>query len=144
MTVDLGDHEYPDGYIWVGGYNTQKAWKLNPSNGRVIRDVDIGVPAYGMMTAANGDLYISTLGRGELQAVNTRTYEVGPVIGNPVGLRNGGSNSLGIAMDSSGRIWMNGWETPDAIAYDPSDGTWAKSKSHDKITTIKFLNKKQV
>ena len=126
MAIDQGDNVHPNGYVWVGGYNTRAAWKLNPETGETITQVDLEVPAYGMIVTANGDLYVSTLGRGELQVINTRTNQAGAVIANPADLRGGGNSSYGVAIDDRGRVWMNGWGTPDAIAYDPADGTWCR------------------
>ena len=62
----------------------------DPETGETITQVDLEVPAYGMIVTANGDLYVSTLGRGELQVINTRTNQAGAVIANPADLRGGG------------------------------------------------------
>jgi hypothetical protein len=126
LTIDIGDAENPDGYVWVGGYNTRKLYKLNPTTGETMTTVDIEVQPYGAVVAGTGVIYVSTLGEGRLQSVNSRTNEAGPIIENPADLREGCRSSYGLSLDRSGRVWMSGWDCPDAIAYDPADASWCR------------------
>ena len=126
LAVDLGDSRFPHGYPWVGGYNAQTVWKLNPETGAVLETVNVGVRPHGMVVASDGMMYIGTLGEGRVQGVNTQTNGTGPVIQNPADLRVGENGSYGIAIDLYGRIWMAGWTSEDAIAFDPSDNSWCR------------------
>ena len=125
LAIDLGDAQEPDGYVWVGGYNNRKMWKMHPDDGRILGEYDVNVQPYGAIATADGNLWLSTLGEGRLQSINTRTGDVNAVVENPQALR-GCASSYGIGLDHLGRIWMNGWSCPDAIAYDPRDDTWCR------------------
>jgi hypothetical protein len=126
LAIDMGDAQEPDGYVWVGGYENSKMWKMHPDDGRVLAEFDVNVQPYGAVATADGSMWLSTLGDGSLQSINTRTGDVNPTVANPAGLRGGCASSYGIGLDQFGRIWMNGWGCPDAIAYDPRDGTWCR------------------
>jgi streptogramin lyase len=127
MTVDLGNDQTPDGFVWVGSYNRSEVYKLDPSNGRTIETLAVGLAPYGMTIVSNGDLYVSSLGDGALVRIDTTTNQVAENIANPADLRGGGSGSYGITTDTRGRIWQNSWGANiDAIGYDPADGSWCR------------------
>ena len=71
---------------------------------------------------------MGTLGDSQLQSVNSITAQAGPVIQNPAGLRDGCTSSYGMTIDSSGRIWLSGWDCPDAIGYSPSTQGWCRAR----------------
>jgi len=126
LTVDVGDAQRPDGYVWVGGFNTRTLYKLDPLDGTVINTVETDLEPYGALVTGDGTLYVSTLGSGDLEAIDTRLARVRHRHQNPVELRNGCQGSYGITLDRHGRIWTNGWDCPDAIAYDPAENTWCR------------------
>ena len=126
LTVDQGDEDAPDGYPWVGTWNAATAYKLDPTTGAVIATVALPLNAYGMTMTGNGDMYINSLGDGSLARLDTRKNLVVGRIANPAALRGGATGSYGIATDSFGLIWQNGWDTFDAIGYDPAVGDWCR------------------
>ena len=126
LVVDQGDLDAPNGYPWVGTWNAQTAYKLDPETGAVLESVPLPINAYGMTMVANGDMYITSLGDGSMARLNTQTHEVEARIPNPAALRDGATGSYGVTTDSFGRIWQNGWGTLDAIAYDPAADDWCR------------------
>ena len=137
VAVDLGDDRVPSGYVWVGGYRARKVWKLNPRDGQVLEEIDVRIEPYGMMIDALGRLWVSTLGVGNLQWVDTRQNEAHPVLfDQPRALRNGGQSSYGMAIDGRGRIWQNGWTVHDAIGYDPQTNEWCRVVLPDQFGDV--------
>ena len=137
VAIDHGDDSAPDGHLWVGGYRAQKAWKLNPQTGATLAEVDLGLEPFGMMVDADGTLWVSTLGVGHLQAIDTRTNQVnGAIFDQPRALRDGGQSSYGLAIDARGRVWQNGWDINDAIAYLPATDQWCRMVLPDDVGNI--------
>ena len=118
LTVDVGDGQRPGGYVWVGGFNTHLMYKLDPTDGTVIDTVPTELEPYGAVVAGDGTLYVSALGSGDLEAIDSRQGRVVQRVANPAELRDGCRGSYGITLDRQGRIWTNGWDCPDAVAYD--------------------------
>ena len=89
------------------------------------------------MIDALGRLWVSTLGVGNLQWVDTRQNEAHPVLfDQPRALRNGGQSSYGMAIDGRGRIWQNGWTVHDAIGYDPQTNEWCRVVLPDQFGPV--------
>ena len=126
MTIDLGSAQVPNGFVWVGGYSSNELYKLHPDDGRLLATVPVPTAPYGLTIVNNGDLYMSTLGDGTLVRIDTAADAVAGRIANPRALRGGAVGSYGITTDTEGRVWQNGWDTMDAIGYDPADGSWCR------------------
>lgn len=127
LTVDLGDEQNPEGYVWTGGYNTRQWYKLHPRTGQHLATVNVPVNPYGGVVTADGRLWIGTLGNDGTSWIDTRTHQAGPFISYPDNVRQTGcGSSYGIAADTGGRLWFAGWGCGDAMGYDPANNTWTK------------------
>ena len=74
-------------------------------------------------------MMVSTLGSATLQPVNTRGVgEVKPVVSPDEALLDGCTvdNAYGIGADSTGQVWLSGWECPYALGYNPAGNFWCK------------------
>ena len=132
VAVDLGDDQ-SQGCLGAA----RKVWKLNPRDGQVLEEIDVRIEPYGMMIDALGRLWVSTLGVGNLQWVDTRQNEAHPVLfDQPRALRNGGQSSYGMAIDGRGRIWQNGWTVHVAIGYDPQTNEWCRVVLPDQFGDV--------
>jgi hypothetical protein len=102
-----------------------------------LEEVDLRIEPYSMMVDAIGRLWISTLGVGNLQWIDTRTNDVNPVLfDQPRALRDGGQSSYSMTIDAEGRIWQNGWAVNDAIAFDPDSEEWCRIVLPDNLGNI--------
>jgi hypothetical protein len=66
LTTDL------DGYIWVGTYNTDKYFKIDPRNGNLIFSVNNPKP-YGAVVDRDGILWSANRGQNSTSRINTVT-----------------------------------------------------------------------
>jgi DNA-binding beta-propeller fold protein YncE len=123
ITIDQGDLNAIEGYIWVGGYNSKKFYKLDPKDGHTILERDVPLRPYGAALAPDGTLWTTEIGNGDLVSINTRTAEVGPRIRRPDVC--GGRQSYGITVDAQGRVWTGGWGAGGAYSYNPQTQTWS-------------------
>jgi len=127
LAIDRGDEDAPEGYVWVGTTNDKdnvghttggRAYKLDPSNGAVLRTVQIPLRAYGAVADSRDPqrIFFTSIFNGRLSAVRTDTYAVeGPYHPNDP---NGHSDSsYGIAFDGR-RVWRAGWSHRYARGYD--------------------------
>jgi hypothetical protein len=126
LTIDIGDSQRPNGYVWVGAYNESRMYKLDPNTGAINGQFELDLAPFGAVVDGRGMLWVTSLGDASIQSLNTRTGAIGAVIENPQQLRDGCRNSYGSTVDQLGRIWMAGWECNDAIAYDPRTDTWCR------------------
>ena len=118
MTIDLGSAQVPNGFVWVGGYNSNELYKLHPDDGRLLATVPVPTAPYGLTIVNNGDLYMSTLGDGTLVRLTLPlTWWRGLQIREPAVVL----PALRWSRQTRGRVWQNGWDTMDAIGYDPAD-----------------------
>jgi hypothetical protein len=127
ITVDRGDTNNPFGYVWVGGYNTRQAFRLNPRTGASLNTLTLAVQPYGFVTTRDGRLWASTLDGAALQSVDTVALRVENTVSYPTSLRIGGCrNAYGVTTDGRGRVWLAGWDCRDALGYDPAIGQWTR------------------
>jgi hypothetical protein len=134
LTVDRGDARAPAGYPWVGGYNNQRFYKLDPRTGETITSVAVPVRPYGAVVTNDGRLWIGTLDSGATATIDTTAAAptASAAILFPTGLRGGCGSGYGITADSAGRIWFAGWNCRDALGYAPgmgaggAGGTWSR------------------
>ena len=127
ITTDRGDATNPFGYVWVGGYNTSRAYRLNPRTGATLGTYTLAVAPYAMVVTSDGRLWVSTLNQALLQSINTTTLTVGPTVAYPTTRRLGNCpNAYGMTADGRGRLWLAGWDCRDALGYDPATNTWTR------------------
>ncbi len=73
--VAAQDIEGPDGelreYVWVGGYGTRRAVKLDGATGDVVLATESPVPTYGFALDGTGKLWISGRGQQRLGWIDT-------------------------------------------------------------------------
>jgi hypothetical protein len=131
IAIDRGDATFPQGYPWVGGYNSRRFWKLNPQTGAVITQVDVPVRPYGAVVTADGRLWIGTLDEGATAYIDTTTATptASGRISFPLTLRGGCNQGYGITADNRGRLWFAGWGCRDALGYDPAANQWTRLDS---------------
>ncbi|MFO0628090.1 MAG: MopE-related protein [Polyangiales bacterium] len=126
MAVDLGDPMNPQGYPWVGGYDTRQVYKLNPRTGDVLQTLTLPIAAYGAVVTSDGRMWISSLDGAAMVPVDTTTGTVGAAVAYPLSLRGNCRNAYGITADAAGRIWLAGWDCRDVIGYDPATNAWSR------------------
>jgi streptogramin lyase len=128
VAVDREDATYPQGYPWVGAYNTSTFYRLDPATGAVTRTVSVpGVNPYGAVVLADGRLWVGTLGNGATGFFDTTAASPSfTLVGYPLGMRGGCNQSYGITADARGRLWFSGWGCNDALGYDPRSGQWTR------------------
>ncbi|MBI5499376.1 MAG: hypothetical protein HY907_03975 [Deltaproteobacteria bacterium] len=107
------------GSPWVGTWNEQRFYRLDPRNGSVADTVDVEVKPFGAVAA--GD-WIWISGRepapAGIQRFSAATGGLDPVVTAPAEC-----DAYGIAVDASGRVYLGG--TGSSICrYDPADGSW--------------------
>ena len=118
----------PNGNVWVGLYNEQRAVKLAGSDGSVLAQVDLGnVHPYGAAVDAGGRVWFTSITDGTMAAVDALTATVIKTV--DVAAGTGCAGAYGIAVDVKGRIWLGGWSCNTAIRYDPQT---------DQFATIEF------
>ncbi|MCA9613943.1 MAG: hypothetical protein KC586_14400, partial [Myxococcales bacterium] len=126
LTIDAGDAAHPEGYPWVGGYNTFLFYKLNPDTGAVMQTVSVPVRPYGAVILPNGRLFVGVLGGDRSGWFDTTsaspTYNT---VMFPYALRGNCNDAYGITADGNGRVWFSGWGCQDTFAYDPATGAWS-------------------
>ena len=101
------------GDVWVGCYTNQTVYQLDSKNGQIKRGpIALGLPPYGAIVDSRQNLWLTTLGTGGLQGVNTRTGEVlNKEAGNPKPITSTGFGrcyAYGLAVDGQDRVWMSG------------------------------------
>lgn len=120
IAIDAGDAAHPEGYPWVGGYNSRQFWKLDPDTGAVI-DGPIGVSfaPYGAVVLGDGTLYASGLSTTTLAVIDTTvaaptatTITVPRPPGAPDWLH------YGMTADANGRLWFSNGR--GIQGYDPA------------------------
>ncbi len=128
LTIDRGDVAHPEGYPWVGGYNSQLFYRLNPSTGAVDRTVNVSpLHPYGGVVLSDGRLWLGTLGDGATGFFETTA--AAPALTRvpyPTAMRGGCLSTYGITADASSRLWFSGWDCRDALGLDTRSGNWTR------------------
>ena len=122
LAIDAGDTEHPEGYPWVGAYNTRQFWKLDPDTGAVLLGpVGVSINPYGAIVLSDGTLYASGLGTTSLAVFDTTsaaptatTVTVPRPAGTPNWLH------YGMTADANGRLWFS--YANNIQGYDPATG----------------------
>ena len=133
LTIDRGDDDAPEGYVWVGTTRDKdnlahthggRAYQLDPADGSVVQSIQLPLSAYGAVADSQNPqrVWFTTIFNGHLAAVNTQTGAVeGPFDPNDPGGYT--DSAYGIAYDGR-RIWQAGWSHRRARGYDPVTGTY--------------------
>ncbi len=114
----------PNGNVWVGLYNEQRAYQLAGNDGSVLAQVDLGdVHPYGAAVDAGGRVWFTSITDGTMAAVDAITATVVEHVNVAAGT--GCTGAYGIAVDVKGRIWLGGWRCNTGIRYDPQTDEFA-------------------
>jgi len=100
-----------EGNVWVGCFREKAAYKFDSKTGRQLDGpIALGISPYGAIVDGRGTLWMTTLGGGYLQGIDTKT---GIVVskddfGNaaPIKPTVSGCSSYGIAVDADHRVWV--------------------------------------
>ncbi len=118
------------GTVWVGLHNERRLVQLHPSDGRVLRTIDLpggslgGFQPYGAAADGAGRVWFVSAGTGSILGIDAAT---GAVIARTTATSRGAegcSGSYGIAIDPSDRVWIAGFLCPFAFRYDPTTRAW--------------------
>ncbi|MBI5488465.1 MAG: hypothetical protein HY905_14120 [Deltaproteobacteria bacterium] len=108
------------GSPWVGTWNEQRFYRLDPRNGSVADTVDVEVKPFGAVAAPGDWIWIS--GRepapAGIQRFSAATGGLDPVVVAP-----SECDAYGIAVDAEGRVYLGGTGST-VCRYDPADGSW--------------------
>jgi len=128
MAIDRGDAARPEGYVWVGGYNTQMFYKLDPRTGETLATVDVSpINPYGAVVTDDGRLWYGGLSNAAIGWFDT-TADAPTATRLPFpAMRGGCTQAYGLTADSDGRIWTTGWGCQDVLGYDPATDAWTRA-----------------
>jgi streptogramin lyase len=118
------------GTIWVGLNGERRAVQLDPTDGRVLRTVDLpstsvggGFRPYGAAADGAGNVWFVEAATGTIVSVDAATGR--PEMMDTAFSRAGScSGSYGMAIDSQDRVWLAGFLCPYVFRYDPTTRTW--------------------
>ncbi len=102
-----------DGSIWVGGYNAPTLMRLNPDDGTVQDQVEVGTPP-GNVAFANGAIWVANSG------ANTIT-KVDPATANVVQTITVGTSPYGLAAGDGG-LWVTNRDDGTIQRINPVNG----------------------
>jgi hypothetical protein len=102
ITIDRGDENFPEGYVWVGacaGAGASAGWQLNPRTGAVVQNVMIPHCAYGAVVAPDGRVWWNG---GAFSRNVTPMDPSNGRMGTTVAV-----GGYGITVDAQGRLWFS-------------------------------------
>jgi hypothetical protein len=118
IAIDRGDASRPNGYVWVGGFNSRTAYRLDPLDGRTLNtQAGMAMNPYGAVVTRDGRVWFTS--GNILQAVNSTTV----VSGMPVALEAAITmpfSFYGPAADATGRLWFSTAGGTQAWGFDPA------------------------
>ncbi len=122
IAIDAGDAAHPNGYPWVGGYNSRQFFKLDPDTGAVITGpVGVSFAPYGAVVLGDGRLYATSLSSNTLAVIDTTAAApTATTVSVPAVAGSVGQSHYGVTADANGRLWFsyrNGIQ-----GYDPATG----------------------
>lgn len=128
LAIDGGDAVRPNGYVWVGGYNTQAFYKLDPVDGSLMMTVPTpGVQPYGAVVLGDGRLFVGVLSATGTASFDTTDPDPASTFATlPWPPFRTCAQAYGITADADGRVWFSGWGCQDALAYDTTTGEWSR------------------
>lgn len=90
-----------EGFVWVGMFNTQRVYKVNPANGAtVVGPISIGASPYGAMVDSQNRLFTSSLGGG----TQKRFSVTNPTSQSAYTVSSGYGGAIG--KDTAGKEWL--------------------------------------
>lgn len=135
VSISAGDNNRPEGYPWIGLYNEQRFYRLDPSTGAASNPawgggrnyINVGGSPYGAAIDRAGNLWFPNgcCGRQWIRYFNVNTGALGAVQYPP----GGWSGSYGIAVDGTapmGRVIQGGWGGGQIKRYDPNTNQWQR------------------
>lgn len=128
------------GTVWVGLFNERRAVQLDPSDGRVLRSIELprttlgGFRPYGAAADGRGKVWFVEVFTGSIVSVDTATGRVGS-IETGVSRSERCSGSYGIAVDDRDRVWIAGFVCPAVFRYDQDTRTWRDFRVRDSGVT---------
>jgi len=123
MVIDFGELDTNVAYPWVGCFNEQKFYKLDPADGTILDEVQVNVHPYGAAIDRNGWIWISGRSSYAIQRFHYMTKTVEAPVSIPEGTCSG-NNPYGITVDLNNRIWVGILPGRGACRYDPDSGNW--------------------
>ena len=129
IVIGAGDASNPDGYPWVGSYSDRKLYRLDPKTGQALNSHNLDIEPFGAVLVGE-DMVISTLGAAATQVVNTRGAGTVKAVSRPADALIADcnvDNAYGIGADSTGQVWLSGWECPYALGFDVAADTWCRA-----------------
>ncbi len=136
LAIDAGGPDGEDGNLWVGLYNEHRVVQLSGDTGAPIlaggNPVSVAIEQtspYGCAVDGMGNLWVTGIDDGGttyLSKVNTFTHQLTGQYGIPDD-DDGCSLGYGIAIDTSQRIWLGGWECRDIKAFDQFAEEWHRA-----------------
>ncbi|MBI2898410.1 MAG: hypothetical protein HYY06_32970 [Deltaproteobacteria bacterium] len=134
ITIAAGDNNRPEGYPWVGLYNENRFYRLDPTTGAASAPawgggrnyIDVGGSPYGATIDRAGNLWFPNgcCGGTWIRSFNVGTGALGARQWDPWS-----SGSYGIAVDGTaplGRVIMGGWSAGSIKRFDPNTGGWQR------------------
>jgi virginiamycin B lyase len=108
------------GNVWWCRSNDNKLGRMDPRSGK-ISEIDLGRSARPrrIVTAADGMLWVTLYGRGQLIKINAQTMKTVKTYPLPGG--NAGAHS--VAVDNAGAVWVNELRTDTVVRLDAATDT---------------------
>lgn len=123
LVVDFGSVDYLGGHPWVGNFNEQRFYRLDPADGAILDEVQLDVNTYGAAIDSDGWIWVSGRNSHAIQRFHYMTHEVQPAIDVPLDVCQG-TNPYGITIDREDRVWIGVWDEGGACRYDPETESW--------------------
>jgi virginiamycin B lyase len=113
-TAVFGD----DGVLWFTGQN---GWygKVDPNGTIAVYPAPRGRGPYGITATPSGTIYFASLAGSYLGRIDPTTGRA-TVLDPPIP----DQGARRVWADSHGTVWVSGWESGDAFAYEPVSGQW--------------------
>ncbi len=105
VVIDFGELDTMIAYPWVGCFNEQRFYKLDPNDGTILTQVDVNVHPYGAAIDSEGWIWISGRQSQAIQRFHYLTQNVEPPIAIPSNQCHG-NEPYGITIDRSNRVWV--------------------------------------
>jgi hypothetical protein len=147
LAIDAGGPDAENGNVWVGLYYEERAVALSGETGAPLLDstgnpvsipLSVGGTVHPYGAAADGGGNVWFTGREDtltfLAKVNAYSYTLEAIY--PIPDDNEAcSDSYGISIDTSGRIWLGGWRCRDIKVFVPTTMQWYRTDIDPKTNT---------
>jgi DNA-binding beta-propeller fold protein YncE len=102
-------------YVWVGGYGCGRVYRIDRVTG-ACSAVQTGGSPRGVAVATDGYVYAAMNSSANIARIDRKTLKYTLISVSPI------SNPIGVAIDTSGRIWAVGYGDSAVLRYDPVKG----------------------